>query len=586
MPDNLLDVPEKKDSTSLAGDFIKGFFHQAVESPVNALTQIVNKATGMDLPKLEIAGEQKEKSIGNLAGSIAGGALDFYLLSKAMGPQLANVGGAGITGTALRSGIVGGIYAGLLTPSADGSNSFIQDRLTNGLIGATTFAAMGAATAGLDRTGLFAVSELRSLGGSMSIGALSGLAGGVAHAEVDALLNKGKLLPTMNDLLTDAVSYSAFGATMGGINWGWNKATVNLKVNETTSMVKTEHGVIEGRIKYTTNSNGEVIQMKADLPNGGYAKGARVGWSSTKMSNGSWSSKGYEITDGSWRRVSSFTLEIPKVSDISLNADKVLVVDRSSGERLTFDKNLQKSHPAAEARQAAAHKEWLAKNPPIDYSDRTLPDGTRHVRFEPPKPADGKQAAGLVNFEVNKAGVDKVSIVSPDGRSYSMERSSGAKEWTLTSWSANKTDVSTQSAWKGDVAIKLDGNGKVSHLEFKSDNGKVTSVAKQSSNLHDLVKNLSADSNYLRIHPNSNYLRMSENGELWLRDGKTAGAQEIPIRPGVPRSLEFDIGDRGPQIVKVPLKLTPSSDGKGFTIKDFQLKPGTILNLNFLIPSR
>jgi hypothetical protein len=139
------------------------------------------------------------------------------------GPILKNLGGSHVAGAALRMGIVGAVYEGVLTPSNAKSDHFFTDRMTSALVGGTTFASMGAAAYKLNSLGLFARPASRSLIGSMGFGALSALPAGVAHAEANALFKEDHLLPSAANLFGDIASFAAFGAAYGAIGYGYGR---------------------------------------------------------------------------------------------------------------------------------------------------------------------------------------------------------------------------------------------------------------------------------------------------------------------------------------------------------------------------
>ncbi|MBX9720866.1 MAG: hypothetical protein K2X81_05700, partial [Candidatus Obscuribacterales bacterium] len=410
---DLLDKSAEKKQSQLA-DFGQSLFHQGVESPVNALSQIVGKVTGTKLPELQIAGPTDNSSVGTILGTMVGGAVDYFVLSKAAGPLLGNLGGNGLAGNALRAGLVGSVYSGVFTPSDVNSDSFLRDRLSQGMVGGVTFAAMSAAAGGLDKTGRFAVPEMRSLSGSLLMGGVSGVAGGVAHAEADALLNKGSLLPTMSDVASDAAGYGIFGATMGGLNWGYNKFTVKLDVSEVHSKVTTNGKDLDAKVRLYRNASGDILKMDSDLP----AKDStydRIGWTATKMSNGTWAGRGYESIDGKW--VDSYGAFVPPtLTDIAQDANGAVRMTTDDGKIRTFEPNgkLSSRNPAEEARMA----EYLAKHPPFNPADYTNDKGVRNIQLRP----DGKYSSNYMSIEKDGT-VNQVILSSGDnGTSATMQR--------------------------------------------------------------------------------------------------------------------------------------------------------------------
>jgi hypothetical protein len=206
-------------------DFGKSLFHTAVENPYNGISQIGSKVSGYTLPELNITGAPDSgKSYGAMVGAAAGMALDYYILSRLAGPVLGNLGGSGAAGVALRAGLVGSFYTGVLQPSDLASDSFLRDRLANGVVGGITFASLASSAYGLNKSTLFAPLESRSLGGYLTLGALSGASAGAAHAESYALFKEGNLLPSANNFVSDVGMYALIGASAGGFDWAYTRA--------------------------------------------------------------------------------------------------------------------------------------------------------------------------------------------------------------------------------------------------------------------------------------------------------------------------------------------------------------------------
>lgn len=220
----MAELTAKRDYLSRAAsevvDFGRGLWHGAIESPVNGAVQVLNQCGG-GRPELHLVDlERLNHSSSGIAGTVVGKALDFYLLSRLTG----GLGGSGYVSSSLRTGAIGAAYIGLLEPTDPNSKHFFKDRAQNAAVALGTFAGMGAGAAALDRSGLFALPATRSLAGSLTYGGIAGLAGGVAHAEVDARLTKQRWA-TAPELFTDGLSYGLFGAAYGGVGYGFNRLT-------------------------------------------------------------------------------------------------------------------------------------------------------------------------------------------------------------------------------------------------------------------------------------------------------------------------------------------------------------------------
>lgn len=238
-------------------DFGQGLFHGAVENPLNAGAQVINRAAHMHLPELHLVDEARiNESTGGRFGSNVGYVADMYLLGSAAG----SLGSFGVLGSSLRMGAVGGVYFGLLTPTDANSPTFWIDRLKNGAIGGITLAAMGASAGALDKTGFFAREANRSLGGSVLFGAMSGVGGGFANAHANALLREGRL-PTFAEVQTAEKSFITLGALYGVAGFAHHKISGALAgaVETADSMAAGEAAVTTGDVTYGSDALTKVV---------------------------------------------------------------------------------------------------------------------------------------------------------------------------------------------------------------------------------------------------------------------------------------------------------------------------------------
>jgi hypothetical protein len=222
--ERLLDAPSKPGLSYDIEQFAKGLVHTGIESPVNAVLQIGSKAIQSEsVPKLEITGAPDKESFAGMAGSITGAAIDFYLLNKAAAPVFEKIGLNGIsTGAQVgRMAITGAVYEGVLLESDPNSKKFFGDRLKAGAIGAGTFAVMGATASAVDKLGVFAVPEARTLLGSVGHGVLTGSIAGVARSEINALVKENRFA-SGSELLRDTTQYASFGGVFGGLSYAQN----------------------------------------------------------------------------------------------------------------------------------------------------------------------------------------------------------------------------------------------------------------------------------------------------------------------------------------------------------------------------
>jgi|AGTN01.2.fsa_nt_gi hypothetical protein len=261
-------------------DFTQATGHAALEKPVNGVVQIANKVTGMNLPELNLIGAPEKNSAGAIAGTIVGSAAAYYALSRVGGKALSSLGGASTTGAVIRSAMIGAAYEGVFQPSDMNSQHFFRDRFTSAAVGGATFAAMGGTGLWLDKQGYFAVQAGRSLAGSMTYGALTGIPGGIVHAEANAILKQGRLA-TMGELAGDTTSYAAFGAAFGAAGWGHSRVSELIRGGPQTVVSG------ESRITIRTDAEGKPVRFDSRVP-AQNDPNSDVKWGGTLRTNGEW----------------------------------------------------------------------------------------------------------------------------------------------------------------------------------------------------------------------------------------------------------------------------------------------------------
>jgi hypothetical protein len=272
--------------SSQVADFGEGIFHGAVENPYNGLVELVNHSTEKMLPELHLVDQEKiDHSLAGQLGTMVGIAVDFAALSAATG----GLGATTALGSALEMGAVGGAYGAVFQPSDAKSANFWRERVTNGAIGAATFAGMGAANALLDATGKLAVPAARSLAGTIGSGALVGAGGGIAHAEAKAVLKDGKVVPTFKDLTSDVENYAAFGAAFGAGGYALSRLFSPPEHFELHRSGGTKNYDIY------SDAQGNPVRMELEVP---YDMSVRTDFlHSVKMPDGSWSTKQWSNAD-------------------------------------------------------------------------------------------------------------------------------------------------------------------------------------------------------------------------------------------------------------------------------------------------
>jgi hypothetical protein len=190
------------------------------------------------------------------------------------------LGGAGIVANTLRLAAVGAVYSGILTPTTDNTKNFFADRLTSGAVGAVTFAAMGAAAAGLEAFGGLPAPALRSVGDTILLGGATGFAGGAANAEATATIKEGNLLPSLPEFLGDVGTYTLFGAAFGAVSGVINRIEnpiQDLKINDRY-------------LRVYSDSDGNPFRVEGNSLTEQFSSVNKwFGWTSDKMPNGTWS---------------------------------------------------------------------------------------------------------------------------------------------------------------------------------------------------------------------------------------------------------------------------------------------------------
>ena len=113
-------------------------------------------------------------------------------------------------------------YDAVFRPSANSSNSFVTDRLLNGVAGGATMATLTASSLGLNRLGaseaIKAPWAKSLLANPMSAGVFSAVPAGLVSAEASAL-RSGNLLPTLSEAGQSIYQMGFVGLTLGGAHY-------------------------------------------------------------------------------------------------------------------------------------------------------------------------------------------------------------------------------------------------------------------------------------------------------------------------------------------------------------------------------
>ncbi len=215
-PDN-----EKSPAVDSFKELASHAFYAAIEAPVEGGYQLVNEVTGNNLPNWHCALPAGDSTWAH-AGDLIGSAALFLGVSKLTGLGASKLGLGEVTGEALTASttraslqsFATGASVGLLQPVAgkDYWSNKVKFTAQSGL----SFAMMGGAGRLLDSTGRFGVAGARTIGQSVSIGALSGTAGGITDAIAKSELFDQRL-PTFNEVVNTTASYAAFGGIFGAM---------------------------------------------------------------------------------------------------------------------------------------------------------------------------------------------------------------------------------------------------------------------------------------------------------------------------------------------------------------------------------
>jgi hypothetical protein len=576
------------DSSSKAGigygieQFAKGLVHTGIESPVNAILQVGSKAIQSEhVPKLQLTGAPDTGSLAGMAGSMTGAAIDFYLLHKAAAPAFEKIGLSGIsTGAQVgRMALTGAVYEGLLLESDPNSKNFFGDRLKAATVGACTFAVMGATAAGVDKLGIFAVPEARTLLASVGHGALTGSIAGVARAEINSIV-KEQRFASASELLTDTFQYGTFGAVFGGLSYAQNAYANAMRQKLDPRPVSFQADDSHKVLDIKRDANGKVVKAVIERP--AYEdRSYTIHETLSKM------------TDGTWSTSAKFAREMRKarwwVDGLSVNqtADGTLAILRDgkpfgSG----YDNYVSVFKPNNQGFQ-----NLYVDKPGFDPSlvkyngANVIMDNAGYREYK------NNNLQKLVQKDGQAASV----TYKADGTVEEIRLSDGAKNSQMVirpekngSWQVAHDNYTYN--WNGKINLKSDA-GNRGFVEFKNPDGSVHQLKPdvQIKNLTDLLKykmTLADGPTHLPVVnvDKSGKIVMTESTRMYrpiVNDEPIKNVSQ-EIKPGDKIILWEDIGDRGPDVVgrilqwgKTPSGV-PTLDGK-------TLQPGS--RHQFLMPT-
>lgn len=413
-------------------DFGRGVVKGGLEDPVNGLVQISNKVLGTGVPDLQLVNQEKaSRSVGGMLGNMTGKVIDFALIAMATKNMAVPTTA---TQAVLRSGAIGAIYGGVLTPSNPNSESFIWDRTRNGAISFATFAAMGAAGAKLDSTAMFNVAEGRSLFGNIAYSGMTGAAGGLANAETNAILYQGRILPKGEDLAVDLLTWTAFGAVSGSVNYGVNQFRSSTVVAET----KPGHGGLWGNVEVKVDSAGNPVKV-TQLLNGDYGDFL---WTSRLK------------TDGKWYSSGSGPYETPTLISVKIDSKGMITTMDHRGNNRYYTHGARFDSDRTRARELAdAYKNVGAPTTSGEFNNR----------YEARAPKDVKLTdTGWVHLD-EKTGAITSTVRTDNNLGLRSYDASGRLQNTVADWKVGRT--------VGDIHWTQNGSGTVSNSFGYSENG-------------------------------------------------------------------------------------------------------------------
>ncbi len=558
MPDISLDAGTSPSRGFLSEleDFGVGVLHGGLESPVNAVVQLVNHAAGVDIPELDIVDDaQANRSIGGQIGQIVGGAIDFVALSAVTG-GLGSVlglsaGATTLTGTALRMGATGAIYDGIFRPTDKNSKNFWEDRGGNALVGFGTFATMGAAAHGLNTTGLFRVPAARSFFGSLSYGGLTGAAAGAAHAELDAVVRKGQILPTYQQFSDDVTSFAAFGAAMGGVENVAMRFTlpkpVKVEGSDSSVVVKTDY-------------SGNPVKVIQRSPDANYGDKR----TSFKMTNGEWGTAWHNYVDGRPIRVAD--VKVSPSGEVMTENTRGLVRYYNQGRPMETNYSREAQFNAAQrAADAAAAAARITTTGGIT---REVNESGQLVKIN----LEGKPSESARFRYSDKGDFDSASF----------------KGFTLSRWSDGKWyyfQDGTKYELKANVKISAPAtSGGVERLEFLPDSGAARSLPLTAGE-GEIMQALQSMSRPVLGASGRNFVSVDGQGKVSLTRAKDVlivngneipEGKSIPVQLGDSISVRRDVGDRYPEWSSFDTVLTDA-----ITFPNQRLAPNTTFEIKW-----
>lgn len=271
-------VAQPEDALSLVKLSGQAFLHSTIQSPMEGVTQLVNKVADREIlpcPKLIEAPDPVQFGskawVAETVGSGLGMVAPFLLTEKVSGSMLnkagilpeqaalsgnlaaVNLTGAGVAeasgiGSAVkfatpaaRMAVSGALFGFVMTPSLDPSRDFWEQRGVSAASSAITFGAMGLAsrgiTAGIESQMKVSLadsaiqSSAKGIGIRVGTNAIGGAVGGVASAESNSLLS-GKGFASQDEVMKSVASFMVTGAGLDAAHIAMSKGGEILARND------------------------------------------------------------------------------------------------------------------------------------------------------------------------------------------------------------------------------------------------------------------------------------------------------------------------------------------------------------------
>lgn len=301
----------------------------AVEDPMNAMRELVAKDHAVTNPFHIVPAAQPvqfntaswyARQIGNTLG-----ALPWFL---ALGKGVSTVIGEseGITASsAMRVGVAraaatGMLYQGLLTPANQPGSNFWATRAENALTGAVTFATIRGSAGVLGNAEELTKSTALARPTALAVGGLSGMAGGLASAEVGSIARTGHGA-SAGDLKQAAVGSIALGIGMHAIgstfsprvDWSAEPKS-NIPSQRVSVAEATEDGASEKQAKPSAPSEDTSKQADVNPPAAEHPK-TKTPWyvnpdAAKTLASGN-VDQTYDVESGSWAK----SLKLGSITD-------------------------------------------------------------------------------------------------------------------------------------------------------------------------------------------------------------------------------------------------------------------------------